>query len=1345
MALDGLKEILSASQGVIATYCAGDLSLIPDQVERMYHIFARGHVPLNDTKDYTERILRWLGGANQGAFIGAVSGDYGHGKTSFQIHVWDECRKRGIFAVPPFSWSRVSDILNGIAAWAQHELKDGYGATADRARKIHETYREKSLREVAAQVASQSRRNVDDVYGTLLEAISAGTEVDTQVAPERLLDYCAEVTECLKEAGYAGMLVLLDEPEVAARDLGFAKVSQLLFDIANGLIQRKGDFGVFVSIPDKFLAQVQAQFPSLSARLAYRHCFPRLRDMYGPDFAMALWDRYVGQFDLGDLASHVVTPETLQAIGQVASSERSDLAYGPRTVISAFTRMLHLYGERGLPYSPVDFVNDCLAGDILVAQYASRITEIVNAPECQGMDKDLLKTLAAFPNGMTIDVAKSLGIDAQLANLGALRGLVYKHGLLYGLGALRKSHSTFDDNALHDTLLDIASEYSPNPKILNDALVSFMDLLVPKIFERRQGHQLLGFDMPTRYAKLYGNTYGGLAVGSFRQTEQDYPQRKIAVSVGPIDDNLDDVCARVEGMDPDTDVWVCFRVRWAKDSELPSRRVRVDVGSPANKVPGRVEIILDWADSIVDFPLLEEQVGSQMMNPLGLLFLMGRKAKRALSKEYEAEWSSYQDPLLSRLLAAFLGDPKIQAEASTLVGHSITGDALALVGATCRFILSSRYPDYCTLIRQPQWQQRLNMYISVLSNSDVPMRCKRAKEEWIAQNDLVARVFGISKMNLVGGAFSGFENLILINSSGRDALRVEFRLHPFEMQIMERITTENRYPKAKFEGKECWYLPLKDIASWMLSAGYSDEEISMIALIGKARGSFSAGEVKRKPVLYCMPLDLEQMRAHLVEKLADLEKEIAVFGQLPDHRVSLDTNMARADISKVTDDDQYDGLLSRINREFELMHDRLPNYYIRIEERLADVRNRVAVLGDELVNRREVSVLQSTPKGSSRWASDLNVYITANLASDLKSRRSESRALLASIEKSIEEFTGPKPGRITERAELAVEGFSRIAQHESTFAELATKCSALLGYLRDYEQWMSLLVKSDEVLTSVMALKKEGAHSVAAGRLLRELEETWEKISEFLRKRNIAGLGSYKLFFEMLATVDEERRKYLQGLRSQFESVKKSVNDLLHESGLPLDAHCDDVYNPDDADACYTRLYEKAAKLVGETLVRERQALNAQRIELVYCRDVLNLIPHEPCDGFLGRLTESMDELEAAVGSVGEDWARLAIGSPQSASNPIRCALDKSIAIGRETRQAVRQAESTKVLNVSPAASEMLRLLPDSSGARNLKNVIIEMMAGGGTSEKVLAAALDSLGELFRSGKIMVMVERARQ
>ena len=720
MSLEDLDSILN-KEAVIYTYSASHLSQRPEEAETIYKTYALTHIPLGDTTKYLEIIFNWIGGCNKGAFVGAVSGDYGHGKTSFMLHIWDASTTRKIFAVPPFSWEKVTDMIDGVAAWIKYILGKTHPELAFKAWKIYETHKEQTLQELAGKVATETGRDIDDVIRMLKTAEQKGGIIDTQPSVDRFLDYCEAVTGILKEAGYIGLLVLLDEPEVAAKKIGNNKVAGILFDIANGVPSRYGDYGVFISMPNNFLAQVQASFASLPARLESRQCFPRLGDLYGDDFAENLWSRYMEAFGLTAVSNEIILPVTLTAIGQVASSTRNDLSYGPRTVVSAFKRIVHCYKQNHRPHTPVDFVRDCIEGEILVSNYAVRVRESIGSPETEGIDKTLLLDVAAFPNGLPLETASKLGIaQDKLAELLRRSGLVYKHGNVIGLRGLQKTADIATTDQLKETIADIFGEFSITPETLGSAVSAFINSVIPRLFEKRQGQQLLGWDIPDLWRETQDKTRYAELVGAFRETVRDYPKRTVTVAVGPLEADPQKVYSEVLSPDSNSDILIHFRIRWNKEDPMPEKRIEIDPGDAGSR-PSVVGFVLNFADTPLTNELLEEIIERDLLTPLSVLYLINEKSSRTLQKDYEALWQAKQEQLVRELLNRFFGDQVVRTQAAEQIGQSIAGDALALLGSICRAILLRRYPNYSTLISQPQWERKVNEYIGALKNADIPM------------------------------------------------------------------------------------------------------------------------------------------------------------------------------------------------------------------------------------------------------------------------------------------------------------------------------------------------------------------------------------------------------------------------------------------------------------------------------------------------------------------------------------------------------------------------------------------------------------------------------------------------
>ncbi len=1340
-------DLILKKDPIIATYPVRYLISAPDEVEHMYRTHARTHIPLGDTTKYVDTIFKWVGGSNRGAFIGAVVGDYGHGKTSFQVHVWDRSQERKVFSVPPFRWEKVSDIIDGIDAWIQHVIGKTHTEVAAKAKDLHTSFTEKSLREQAQEIAKATEQNADGVYRTLRAAMDkfGDNEDILRATPEQFLDYCQGITGFLKEAGYSGLLVLLDEPEMTAKTLGMAKVSHILFDIADGLHLRNGDYGVFISMPENFLAQVQSMFSSLSARLQSRKCLPRLRDVYGTDFARLLWKRYVDEFHLGEDGLRVVSPEALQAIGQVASSDRSDLSYGPRTVVSVFARMVYCYREKNTTYSPEEFVKDCLEGEIQVSNYASRVREIIESPDAKEVDQGALITLAAFPNGMSSAMGKKLGIYEAILKLSRRSSLVYKRGDLFGLRGLQKEEVGIERDDLRDVIISIAEEFAPGLASLASAINAFTKYLIPALFEPRQGQQLLGWDIPGDWGKTQSHTRYAELTGAFRQTAREYPRRTVIVAAGPREADQQKVYPEIQPPDSSPDILIFFGIRWSKEDLMPEKRIEIDPGKPGGE-PGTIRLVLNFADNSLSNEFLEGIIEKELLTPLGVLYLINEKDKRTLGREFEVEWQTRREQLLRGLLHRFFGDQAVRTQASEQIGQTITGDALALLGSVSRAILLARYPKYSTLITQPQWQKKVNEYVRALKNTDIPISCKRGHEPWIAPVDDVTRAFNTSLMNLKGGFFSGLDNLISIRSQERHGnLEVEFRLHPLEQALVERITLNNPLTKRKFDGVECWCVPFEDVKSMVLHSGYVLEELGHIVEIGRSRGTFEAGKYKDKRVLYCKPLDLGQMKSQLREKLVDLEREAEAFRELPDFRTSFDYDAVRKGIEEIQDEGYYDALRGKMNREFEKMHQMFPKYLERLARDIAEIGGDASDVKKQLLESLDIGTIRSAPKALSKWSADLNAYARISLKNMVHQVQKECSSIQTSADKALIEYDAKIHKGPLDKVSHLLRGWRCVGDLKGDLeSETKPKASTALSYLRDYDKWTQLLSKSDEVYDTLMDLKNESAHEAKANGLISKLESIGHEISMHLKKNQLSGLGSHRQFHEQFKTLDEERRKYILELRSAFESKKRGMNELLQKVDAGQDYRCKETFNPDDIHGGYRRLYDEAAKHIRDAVSIERKDIVSQRQELLYAHYILSQLSQGKTQPLVVQLDDCTQSLDTILAKITADWTLQLMEGPQEERSQIKDAIQRSREATRSARIAIQQTEGTQEEKLSPDAEKVLKMIP-ARASENLKQLILGMMKSGGSTSDVLNASLDCVAELFRKGKIKVTIERHRR
>src|SRR4051794_36879193 len=127
--LEGLAALLDKSP-IIPTFKARDLAGLPADVEAAYEHHVRSYMPLAAGSDgadgadmvaFEQRLLRLIRDAK--APIGYVAAEYGHGKTSTGLFLWDRARQGNVLAVPPFSLDRLEDLITAVAGWVQFQVE----------------------------------------------------------------------------------------------------------------------------------------------------------------------------------------------------------------------------------------------------------------------------------------------------------------------------------------------------------------------------------------------------------------------------------------------------------------------------------------------------------------------------------------------------------------------------------------------------------------------------------------------------------------------------------------------------------------------------------------------------------------------------------------------------------------------------------------------------------------------------------------------------------------------------------------------------------------------------------------------------------------------------------------------------------------------------------------------------------------------------------------------------------------------------------------------------------------------------------------------------------------------
>ncbi len=919
-----------------------------------------------------------------------------------------------------------------------------------------------------------------------------------------------------------------------------------------------------------------------------------------------------------------------------------------------------------------------------------------------------------------------------------------------GLRVLREgSEEERQISPVEEMIYEIDSEYAPGRRALENALSAFAKDVVPRIFRDREGQQLLGWKTLQKMESLEG-AYLGTKMGAFEQTVHEYPNRAVILLVSSLDRGFTGI--KKPKLDPesgpaDYDFLFHFALRWREDQEVPAQRVEIRETQSHDKGI-LVRLYLDLTESVVKMDNLAELVGQDRLTPLYVLNLLERMRDIDLDREFEAEWVATRRMLVRRLLGLLFGPDFGESMARATqqeLSESATGSGLALIGSIASILLHRRYPDYETLIHQPHWKSKIDDYINALSSHEVPLSCKRGREVWRADGELATRVHGTSRMNLTGGAFEGYDSLIEIESKSRSApLEIKFHIHPLEQELRDLITAQPKGPdrKLKREGKECWFMSLHRLLPIILKKGYTLEELHKIIAIGKARGSFNETERYGERVLYCKPLDIEELKQQIRSKLHDLVEEIGEYKQLPDYTTSFDSTRMEDAIEGVEDDADYDRLMTRMNKEFRQNHSRLPGYFDRVQEKLKAVRRRTERLQNELSGSREAKQLE-VPSAKSPWGAALGRYIVPNLQKTSEEIRKEADQLVKEIDKHMMRFSYSQQRKPAENLSLVSESWSVANDIESVSDALRSSARQVLQQLQDYGKWRSLLRKSDQLYERFMELQKDPAHQAQAEEFIERFDDLSQEVVDHLECRNVNGLPHYRQFLKRFEELERQRQEYVTSLKGSFDKRKDQVNQLIAQ--LKLDGRVRAIFNPLDIAASYDQLYSDGADIIQDRALRQTMTETVeQQRDLMYARDVLQAVDSETADSLLTSLEESDQALRTWCDVVDDEWLRGVI-EDENDQDTARLVeqVEKALGIVRESRRKVRRV-SRPSEPTEGRLQTMYERIPENREI-DLKGLILAMMDQVENPSQALDVSLESMANLFRRNCIHVRVERRRR
>ena len=857
-ALEGLAAIL-AKQPIIPTFKAREFWDSAPDVEAAYERHVRSYIPLArggsgeegvDVAAFEGKLVDSIRKAR--APLGYVVGEYGHGKTSTGLFLWQRAREANLVAVPPFSFDALEDLVTAVAGWVRfsvERVRPGLGA---RAEQIYEQYRREGLEGLARTRAEKTGRPYEEVLDDLRDLDREGR----LLLGLRGLDYVnflEEMTRLALEAGYQGLLVVADEVQqyIEHEDVTSAREPVAdLFDLINAMYTRAGRLacGLMFLLPNKELGFLNEQRGDLVGRMRSSRLALDLGLVHGADFASRLWQRIADEFEFAEVAPRVIDADALRALGEIAV--RTDLASGPRTVVDVIKIAVQRYLDGGQrPYGLLDLVESFERGEVTfdaVSKVRAAVRHALAHDLVRGhSDRErAVRLMAAFPTtGLTEDLQAREGVREacddllrlSVGDLVALRG-----GGLDHEGKVVKAGVTLKELAPPDLVVSWLKAtirtfrldyYLGSEKVQRLAVEGFRSLLGDRLFPG-PSWRVESENQGTHISQNRGVVFRG----SFPSFARQFPDRLVYCRLLAPRESIHEV-------PPGHDILIDFALRLPLDQ--PPDRQREDPGRlvwvAANHARVELNLLHRKAEaSYVELsPGFEDIVAPYEVNPLLTLSLFSELSRHlAAGRIPGSEAPLVRDQFLPSLLSAALRDlfgPGLGQN----VEPQVPAAEARFVETLCKMLCERTYGDeYVTLMVSGQWQAALRRYRGALDRTNHPL-VRRGQERCSGTKTEIAELFGLS--NPAFDTFvQTFPQLITVEEQfrGNSPGAVRFTLHPLEHRIQQTVERGQKVLRLDPRTQKRVLVPqvaLSDVFRELTPLGYRQAEIDEAVDLLEAR------------------------------------------------------------------------------------------------------------------------------------------------------------------------------------------------------------------------------------------------------------------------------------------------------------------------------------------------------------------------------------------------------------------------------------------------------------------------------------------------------------------------------
>ncbi len=831
MNLEGLQAILDKEE-VVSTPLAADLLNQPGRVEEVFRRHVRTYIPLGRTAtggeqglsvaEFERQIVRDV--RSGGAICGYLTGEYGYGKTSTALYLWERAHAGNVLAVPPFKFQKLKDLVVAIYGWVKYELDRTRPSLLQKAHEIYNVAVDRS----AHAFATRYRMSLDDAQRMIQEQPDL-----LRLTTYDYIRFIESLTSLTQEAGFDGLLVLADElqqyiePAVQA---GQRDPISALFDLIEAIRSRRRQlpFGLILIIPPKDLSLLRDQRGDLVHRLLQTSL--DLNAIYDRGFPQRLWYRLATTFAFEDHRDRIMSAECLNALGQIAA--RDDLSDGPRTVINAFRRAIKRYIAAGYPedapYTPEDLIDDFLSGAITFDS-ARRISHITSLALEHSMIRGhpqrerVIKWAAAFPQeGLIRELQERLGLVKTIEDLAhsVLNDVIVEVGDRRNGGITLRGldHAGVQTDWLTNAIREFWRSFDHDHELSHQHIMkAFLKMVTSRVFPENQWSASRASS-----GGLFASA-GVILEGCFSSLQRHFPDRRIAVQALWQDEPDAGTCT-------DAEITVLFRLYSEGEDVQSCSGIQIDV--PAR----RIVVALDLSRR--DDTLVSQQI-DQFVRPAILSTRLTPRLLLALYQFLEEKRVNNLIPKEDQQFVQYAFQGALLDAAFHLLFHPDLDESRGvgrerLLESVLAELLKQIYPTYKTLIRTSQWNSALQKYRNALQRHDMSYE-RQGKLPIEGTKREIAAIFGLSDTGF-DNFVENFGDLIVIErpfpsratarTGGKGAVRLT--LHPLEQEIMGWIRAADQNPSSEHPRPS---LPLAEIRRRAGELGYLLPEIEAVVAL----------------------------------------------------------------------------------------------------------------------------------------------------------------------------------------------------------------------------------------------------------------------------------------------------------------------------------------------------------------------------------------------------------------------------------------------------------------------------------------------------------------------------------